>query len=69
MYNMTIVNSCVVYLKIVKRVDPKSSHHKGKKISFFKTLHQLMSSAAGHVCVVTLFEKGVTLFFTKISFH
>lgn len=31
---MTIVNSCVVYLKIVKRVDPKSSHHKGKKISF-----------------------------------
>ena len=35
MYNMTIVNSCVVYLKIVKRVDHKTSHHKGKKNFFF----------------------------------
>ena len=31
---MIIVNSCVVYLKVVKRVDPKSSCHKGRKISF-----------------------------------
>ena len=35
MYNMTIVNSYMVYLKVVKRVDPKSSHHKGKKFLFW----------------------------------
>ena len=37
MYNMiTIVNTAVlVYLKVVKRVNPKSSHHKGKNIFFF----------------------------------
>ena len=26
---------CVVYLKVAKRVDPKSSHHKEKNIFFF----------------------------------
>jgi len=27
---MTVVNTAVVHLKVVERVDPESSHHKGK---------------------------------------
>ena len=36
MYNMmTVVNTaCTAYLQVVKRIDPKSSHHKEKKIFF-----------------------------------
>ena len=32
---MTIVNRCVLYLKVAKRINPVSSHRKGKNIFFF----------------------------------
>ena len=36
MYYMAIVNCFMVYSKVVKRIDPKSSHYKGKTFfSFF----------------------------------
>ena len=45
---MSIVNAAVWYLKVIKRVDPKSSHHKGENLFFFFSsflyLHEMMDA-------------------------
>ena len=41
MYNTINIINIVMYVKVVKRVNPKSSHHK-EKLSLVLHLHEMM---------------------------